>query len=107
MFGCIALNEYLKGNIGGGSGGGVLVVNATGTDTSLTLDKTWNEIAAASFAVILMETMIETHFMYISSIAGLPDGSKLVVAFSIGSSNQTYQFKAESGDGYPTWQASN
>ena len=37
-----------KGNNGGGSGGGVLVV----TDTEGTLDKTWQEIHDADFAVV-------------------------------------------------------
>ena len=51
MFGCIALNEYLNGNIGGG---GVLVVHqTTDTDSGETvLDKTYNEIAKAPFAIL-------------------------------------------------------
>ena len=43
------INYALSKKNGGGSGGGVLVV----TDTDGTLDKTWQEIADADFAVIL------------------------------------------------------
>ena len=47
----IALIKSLGGS-GGGSGGGVLVV----TDTDGTLDKTWQEIHDASFAILVNES---------------------------------------------------
>ena len=42
-------NETLSN--GGGSGGGVLVVNGTLTDDGVTLDKTWQEIHDGGFGV--------------------------------------------------------
>lgn len=47
----IALSKAFGGS-GGGSGGGVLVVHETVSDITHTLDKTWQEIVDAGFAVL-------------------------------------------------------
>ena len=47
----IALIKAFGGSGGGSSGGGVLVVHATISDAGITLDKTWQEIYDADYAV--------------------------------------------------------
>jgi hypothetical protein len=99
MFGCIALNEYLKGNIGGGSGGGVLVVHK---DENGTLDHTVQEIFDAPFAV-LDESDEPDAVKSICTLKGvtIEEGEEFSCTFIQGSM-QLY-FTAQSADGYPTY----
>ena len=85
-----------KGN-GGGSGGGVLVV----TDTDGTLDKTWQEIHDAAFAVI-KESFIEegTTAIYPVMQVSTNGGSG---PYSVASNDPVYE--ASSASDYPVLQS--
>ena len=84
---------------GGGGGGGVLVVS---TDMqTMTLDKTWNEISSASFAVlqVLDENIVE----YCPIVRTGYGGNNYYVEFASISQDGTtiIQFNTNSADGYP------
>jgi hypothetical protein len=90
--------------VGGGSGGGgVLVVN---WDTqTMTLDKTWQEIYDADFAVIVgrfdTPDEISKVFPYIQEIVGAADYYIINIADFGGGA---VQFITDSPDGYPAVQ---
>ena len=87
---------------GGGSDGGVLVVTATVEETTgeptTTLDKTWQEIHDADFAVIksISGTNIDTNFV---NYAQYEEGSG---NYTVGASNRTV-YTTESANGYPSY----
>lgn len=84
-------SSTLSDETGGGSGGGVLVV----TDTDGTLDKTWQEIHDADFAVVVLTN-------------GTTVGKYAVTSTSYVESEYTVEtadegvYIASSADGYPT-----
>ena len=88
----------------GGSGGGVLVVTATDTATdgeepTITLDKTWQEIHDADFAVIkdISGTRIDTDFVQLAAHDGM-SGNYTVMA-----SKSKIIYTTESANGYPSY----
>jgi hypothetical protein len=98
--------EVIAQNGGGSSGGGVLVVNIipSDVDESATMDRTWQEIHDAPFAVFKFayeeNGLEETIFYYADSIAG--SGKGYHVAISQLASDATPQaYIANSPDGYP------
>lgn len=86
---------------GGGTGGGVLVVTLD-FDT-LTLDKTWNEIASSSLAVLKVNADNATHFstLYMTNILGENEFAVYFFRIEGGSRIESETFKASSADGYP------
>lgn len=83
-----------------GGGGGVLIV---GIDLpTMALDKTWQEIVDAGFAVIAMTASGTTNYAYLISTQHQSDFSYEVNAFLIqnGAISPT-KFVATSADGYP------
>ena len=89
----IALIKALGGN-GGGSGGGVLVVH----DVDGTLDKTWQEIRDADFAVVVIATqnLVRKDPVIVTNDAR---GEYKVVT---GYAEEGYTYIASSASGYPT-----
>lgn len=83
----------------GGSGtGGVLVVR----DEDGTLDKTWQEIHDAGFAVIKRDDII----LYISQVVELPfpiEDKYLINAYDISDMSVEIQYSTSSASGYPTF----
>ena len=79
---------------GGGSGGGVLVV----TGTNGTLDKTWQEIHDADFAVVVIATqnLVRKDPVIVTNDAR---GEYTVVT---GYAEEGYTYIASSASGYPT-----
>lgn len=95
----IALIKALSG--GGGSGGGVLVVNV---DENGTLDKTWQELFDATFSVIPISesdsmTLYLVYYVFERVPLGGGDTEYVVKAFN---SDDVVEFVASSADGYPT-----
>jgi hypothetical protein len=90
-----AINKAAPKSGGGGSGGGVLVV----TDTDGTLDKTWQEIHDAPFAVLVNERDGYKGCAMLSymSIEGRAEPYSYNVTFG---DDATYT--ASSADGYPS-----
>lgn len=89
-----------SGGGGGGSGGGVLVVHVDG-DTGV-LDKTWQEIADADFAV--MKVGVDSTRIVPAVYIEAADESEYVVTFadiSVEGTTTYYQGTATSADGYP------
>lgn len=72
------------GGGGGGTGGGVLVV---GLDMqTMTLDKTWNEINSAPFAVVRFpESLYETTIGFIYTISKTSDTGECTIVVANGS----------------------
>lgn len=104
------INRLIRdlGNVaggGGGSGGGVLVV----TDPDGTLDKTWQEIHDADFAVLKTELpeVIGGGAIFgpLSKASGL--GGSFSAVFYIESEGTVEEsvYVAETADGYPTLQS--
>lgn len=104
------LNKLENGvaEAGGGTGGGVLVVNATSTETEVVLDKTWKEIYDAPFASISMkfDEDLESYKFYVGSVVKNANNTYSVFAFEIGSSFHItgYEFVASSPTDYPVAQ---
>lgn len=86
---------------GGGTGGGVLVVN----DNNGTLDKTWQEITNAGFAIILNGSLpfVGTQIYALANFKADEEESEYSVSFinifNTSAENETYI--ATSADGYP------
>ena len=91
--------EVIAQNGGGGSsGGGVLVVHVD-LDTRV-LDKTWQEIYDAPFAVLKMEMSANSlATYYVTSVEG-EDGNYYIYIKSL-DSQQPIIFTTDSPDGYP------
>ena len=96
---------------GGGTGGGVLVVNAVfddGTNT-VTLDKTWQEIQDADFAVVKADfegtgaVMPCTGIYHRNAIPPLQEVWGVEALEYLGDSVQKIIFKADSASGYPSY----
>ena len=84
---------------GGGTGGGVLV--CTKDTQSGALDKTWNEIASSSFAII-KSAMEGATFIHNVSIIFSDDEGYGVGAFNYYGQDIDYEmYIANSADGYP------
>ena len=77
----------------GGSGGGVLVV----TDTDGTLNKTWQEIHDADFAVVTWEDATDKYTRPVSSLYA--DGGEYGVIVS--APTGTTEYMASAASGYP------
>lgn len=91
------------GSGGGGGTGGVLVANL-GSQTNA-LDKTWNEINNALFAIIKYTEPVSgaTSYYNIATI-GIFDGQYVVASFEYdGEQIAMHGFAAESADGYPVF----
>lgn len=84
-------------------GSGVLLVTATETDTATVLDRTWQEIAEADFAVIILDSpmfgKLFEHVLLVSSFGG----EYAVKALNGVGELTTDTFIASSADGYPTY----
>lgn len=86
---------------GGGTGGGVLVVN----DNNGTLDKTWQEIVNTGFAIILNGSLpfVGTQIYALANFKADEEESEYSVSFinifNTSAENETYI--ATSADGYP------
>ena len=100
----IAMHKALGGGSGGGgsSGGGVLVVHETVTATSEdatihTLDKTWQEIHDADFAVL----KTDDGMIYYAFIVGADDGG-YYVGFMYDHPAEDGYF-CDSASGYPSY----
>jgi hypothetical protein len=92
-------SSTLSDETGGGSGGGVLVVN----DVDGTLDKTWQEIHDASAnSVVILNTMGNICYLT-GAYSPLPP---MTTAYSVGffdpSLVETLNYSTESASGYPT-----
>jgi hypothetical protein len=86
---------------GGGTGGGVLVVHATISDAGITLDKTWQEIYDADYAVAHMPFNGRSYGQLINIDN---DGEEYTVSFAIISTTPTTDvltLVASSANGYP------
>lgn len=81
---------------GGGSGGGVLVV----TDTNGTLDKTWQEIYDADFAVVVQSSAAGKKKYAVTEVLHNRDNTEFLVNIIIDGDPASYT--ASSADGYPT-----
>lgn len=80
----------------GGSGGGVLVV----TDTDGTLDKTWQEIADADLAVVIVASESKTAHLPAYNVTESNHGVSCITLGRSGAVERSYQ--ASSASGYPT-----
>lgn len=81
---------------GGGSGGGVLVV----TDTEGTLDKTWQEIADADIAVVIVASENKTSHLTVYNVSESNHAVSCIIMGRSGAVERVYQ--ASSASGYPT-----
>lgn len=94
--------EYSEGGGGGGSGGGVLVVHVDAQTGAL--DKTWQEIADAEYAVVVQSVGTTTAYLYIANIQKTGDTSYVVNAFMIiGTTIYESNYIATSAEGYPVF----
>ena len=86
-----------------GSGGGVLVVHATFGDAEITLDKTWQEIYDADYAVVHLNFTGRSYGQLINIDN---DGEEYTVSFATISTTPTTDvltFTASSANGYPVY----
>ena len=81
--------------IGGGSGGGVLVVNVTTEGQTTTLDKTWQEIFDSDFPVVV-GTYEDAKWWAVPVEVSFNTSTYVV---DIGNSQR---FECEAADGYPS-----
>lgn len=94
----IALSKAFGGSGGGSSGGGVLVVHFD--DDTGALDKTWQEIYDADFAVIVGAAPNGKMYNHVLSVYAM--GSSYFISVLDGGVNyDTYSFVTSSADGYP------
>lgn len=84
------------------SGGGVLVVHATLSDDTYTLDKTWQEIYDADYAVIVDRGELGITYGTILSAQYVPPLNKYTVGIS-GLFEVDVDFESNSASGYPTY----
>lgn len=94
----IALIKALGGNGGGGSGGGVLFL---AQNESGALNKTYNEIVAASESMIVV---LKTSDGVYTKFTGLYDYGEEDGNFYVEFSSGSVMYMAESADGYPVLQ---
>ncbi len=88
---------------GGGSGGGVLVANVNMQTGAL--DKTWQEIVDAGFAVILMDHSEYYLLGYVRAYAIKDSSYNVDFMVCEGENNvQLYEAAADSATGYPVLQ---
>ena len=78
--------------------GGVLIVGATVVESSLVLDKTWQEIADADFAVLRMSFAEDDIVRVPVSETLIAEGTYTVNVYNAG---ELMAFTAASADGYP------
>lgn len=100
----IALIKALGG--GGGSGGGVLVVGWTVSgelENVYTLDKTWQEIHDADYAVIVEEDLISKGYYQIISVFLNTFSNKYIVKVNIPENEDETLFTADSASDYPSF----
>lgn len=81
--------------LGGGSGGGVLVVH----DVDGTLDKTWQEIYDADFAVVVQSVPAGKKKYAVTDVLHNRDNTEFLVKLIEGDPTS---YTASSADGYPT-----
>lgn len=87
---------------GGGSSGGVLVVHID--MQTMALDKTWQEIVDAEYAVIVQSVGTTTVYQYLANMEKTGDTSYFVNAFMImGTTILESNYIATSADGYPVF----
>jgi hypothetical protein len=107
--------QMLEAIAEGGGGGGTSILFANVDTTTESLDKTWQEIASADVAYVIMANARLT--MKIPVVATIADASNnayyvgaVGVTVATGEGNETefeltqYTFKATSADGYPVFQ---
>lgn len=88
----------LENGVAGAGGGGVLIVH----DVERTLDKTWQEIADAGFAVLYKPLSdVETEIHRLSAIIEDSSENVYVVAFYNESMAITMPYFTSSPSGYP------
>lgn len=95
-----AIAEMFANMSGGGSGGGVLVVNVTTSGNTMTLDKTWQEIHDSSvpvFGIVRADVGDVSWLFCIDIFEGEGD---FVVTFVSGPHPR--DFTAASANGYPS-----
>lgn len=86
---------------GGGSGGGGVLIVGVNKSTN-TLDKTWQEIFDADFAILHYGDETVKMWSYISDVQEF-EGSYIVTVNVLGSSKvQSIGFTTDSADGYPS-----
>lgn len=78
--------------------GGVLIVGATIVESSLVLDKTWQEISDADFAVLRM-SFAEDDIVRVPVSETLIAGSTYTV--NVYNAGELMAFTTDSADGYP------
>ena len=93
-------NGIEEASSGGGSGGGVLVVGVTIDGNTATLDKTWQQIADADFAVLKGEVGNTAYSIETLSAYGAGEGTYWV-HFG-GPDGELPDLNASSADGYPS-----
>ena len=89
---------------GGSSGGGVLVVNASADEagTTITLDKTWQEIQDAPFTIVKAALSGTTFFYYVSDIEQSESGYYILCEV-LNEPNASMQLYTDSPAGYPIY----
>lgn len=96
----IALIKAFGGGGGGSSGGGVLVVHETVSDMTHTLDKTWQEIVDAGFAVLYIVTRIGTD-VYALYHFGIDSG---LYEIWFNGQQGLFTYSTDSATGYPSYE---
>lgn len=103
------IKAFGNGGGGGSSGGGVLVVGATFTETTMTLDKTWQEIHDADVAFVVVTdpwgNVGRKESWLVSSVVEDSDNQYVVTVMSIGQQDM-YECVTTSKSGYPVFQES-
>lgn len=84
--------------IGGGSGGGVLVVNGTIDGATMTLDKTWQEIHDAGTVVLIFEFDADTQVSNWLTMVYYTNGEYGCTFIG----GNKIEFHTDSADGYPS-----
>ena len=99
----IALIKAFGGGGGGSSGGGVLVIHETVSGNTHTLDKTWQEIHDADFAVVVYEFgPVKSIKPIISTGAGIEDAPYLAIVYNYEQAS-AIQYTTPSANGYPSY----
>lgn len=96
--------EWMKEIIdasGGGGGGGVGVLEVSIDMQTMALDKTWNEINSAPFAVLKIET--GGRFEWYTIVSMLSDEGNYLLSFAMPAAPDItfLEFSTDSADGYP------
>lgn len=99
-----------SGGGGGSTGGGVLVVRSTVTSSGgnevHTLDKTWEEIADAGYAVVYERQTFDdayVDFYGIIAMIGHMDVYNIYVRFPLMEGGTTHSYETDAEDGYPSY----